>query len=82
CLASALQALHRTEPPEAPVEPPVLSVWGALDRTHAPSDPQRSLELAPRGRLVIFDDAAHFPDLEKPERFEQEVLKFIRAEVE
>ena len=82
CLASALQALRRSEPPAAPVGPPVLSVWGALDRTHQPSNPQRSLELAPRGRLVVFDDAAHFPDLEKPDRFEREVLQFIREEVQ
>jgi len=82
CLASALQALRGSEPPTTPVEPPVLSIWGALDRTHRPTDPHRSLELAPRGRLVVFDDAAHFPDLERPERFEREVLQFVRDEVE
>lgn len=82
CLASALQALQRSEPPATPVEAPVLSVWGSLDRTHRTSNPERSLELAPRGRLVVFDDAAHFPDLERPERFEQEVLAFLRDEVE
>lgn len=82
CLASALQALRRSEPPKTDVEPPVLSIWGALDRTHRPSDPDRSLELARRSRLVVFDDAAHFPDLEKPERFEREVLDFVRSEVE
>ncbi len=82
CLASALQALRHAKPPVTPVEPPVLSIWGALDRTHRPSDPHRSLELAPRGRLVVFDDAAHFPDLERPERFEQEVLRFVRDEIE
>ena len=82
CLASALQALRLAEPPKTSVEPPVLSIWGALDRTHRPSDPERTLELAPRGRLVIFDDAAHFPDLEQPKRFERELLSFIHDEVE
>jgi pimeloyl-ACP methyl ester carboxylesterase len=80
CLASALQALRQQEPPVASVAPPVLSVWGKLDRTHRSSDPGRTIELAPRSRLVVFDDAAHFPDLEQPERFEREVVQFLREE--
>lgn len=79
-LASGLQAIRRTHAPDLHVTQPVLSVWGKLDRTHRGSDPQKTLELAPRGRLVVFDDAAHFPDLEQPERFEAEVLRFLREQ--
>lgn len=80
-LASALQAVRRAEPPRATIPVPVLSVWGSEDRTHRPSDPSGALALAPRGRLVLFDDAGHFPDLEQPRRFEQEVLRFVREEL-
>jgi pimeloyl-ACP methyl ester carboxylesterase len=80
-LASALQAIRCTEPPRTTVPAPVLAIWGDADRTHRPSDPRGALALAPRGKLVVFEGAGHFPDLEQPERFEEEVLQFIREEV-
>lgn len=80
-LASALQAIRRAEPPCGAIPVPVLSVWGSADRTHRPSDPSGALSLAPRGRLVFFDGAGHFPDLEQPQRFEREVLRFLREEL-
>ncbi|MCA9623781.1 MAG: alpha/beta hydrolase, partial [Myxococcales bacterium] len=76
CLASALQAVQRSEPPRTKVEVPVLSIWGALDRTHRRSDPAALAEIAPHLDLRIFDDAGHFPDLEQPRRFADEVLAF------
>lgn len=81
CLASALQAVRRATPPSRPIPVPVLNVWGSADRTHRPTDPSSALALAPRGRLVLFDDAGHFPDLERPQRYEEEVLRFVREEV-
>ena len=32
----------------------------------------------PRGRLVIFEHSAHFPDIEEPERYAAEVRRFLR----
>ena len=81
-LASALQAIRRGAVPVDPVEVPVLSIWGGADRTHRPTDPGQALALAPRSRLVVFEDAAHFPDLERPERFEREVLTFLDKEIQ
>lgn len=80
-LASALQAVHRADPPCGTIPVPVLSVWGNADRTHRPSDPSGALELAPQGRLVFFDGAGHFPDLEQPHRYEHEVLRFVREQI-
>jgi pimeloyl-ACP methyl ester carboxylesterase len=82
CLASALQAIRRSLPAKDPIPVPVLEIWGDADRTHRPSDPSGALALAPRHKLVIFEGAGHFPDLEQPERFEKEVFDFIRDEVE
>lgn len=81
CLASALQALPQAEVPRTELRTPVLSVWGGADRTHRPSDPRAGLVLAPRSRLVVFDDAGHFPDLEQPERYCDEVLAFVEQEL-
>lgn len=77
CLASALQALRRDARPSAPVPVPVLSVWGDGDRTHRKSDPRGGIALAPRSRLVTLTGAGHFPDLERPDRFASEVLRFV-----
>ncbi len=77
CLASALQALRRGPADATPVDVPVLSVWGRADRTHRRSDPERLLAHAPRANVVAFDAAGHFPDLEEPERFWSEVLRFV-----
>ncbi|MGB8331739.1 MAG: alpha/beta hydrolase [Polyangiales bacterium] len=80
-LASALQAVRRARPPSETVPVPVLSIWGDADRTHRQSDPNGGVALAPRHKVVIFEGSGHFPDLEQPERFEREVLQFIRAEI-
>lgn len=81
CLASALQALPRTAASSAMVQVPVLGIWGGADRTHRPSDPGAGLALAPRSRLVVFEGAGHFPDLEQPERFSSEVFGFVEQEL-
>ena len=81
-LASALQAIHRAEPPSQPVPVPVLSIWGNADRTHRQSDPGGSVALAHRRKLVVFEGSGHFPDLEQPQRFEREVLQFIGEELQ
>jgi pimeloyl-ACP methyl ester carboxylesterase len=81
-LASALQAVRRAQPPRGAVAVPVLSIWGAADPTHRPSDPRGALELAPHGRSVLFDEVGHFPDLEQPQAYEREVLRFLREDLE
>jgi pimeloyl-ACP methyl ester carboxylesterase len=74
-LASALQAVARTDKVPRP-EQPTLLVWGAQDRTHrrTPRD-----ELCPGSPVVTLEDASHFPDLEDVSGFATAVEKFLAA---
>ena len=78
CLASAFQAACRTPAPRlGPVRQPVLVVWGGADRTHRRTDKRSILAYAPHADWAEFEGAGHFPDLEQPERFRDEVLHFL-----
>ncbi len=74
-LAAAFRALERAAPPP-PTDLPVLAVWGARDRTHRGSDPQGLRRHAPRAKVVVLEDAGHFPELEQPARFAQELVRW------
>jgi len=78
CLASAFQAACRTPAPRlGPVRQPALVVWGGADRTHRRTDKRSILEYVPRADWVDFAAAGHFPDLEQPERFRDELRHFL-----
>jgi pimeloyl-ACP methyl ester carboxylesterase len=70
CLASLTQAWfpgpHR---PAGVVRQPAVLLWGAADRTHRRSTPQR--DDVPGARLVVVDGAGHFPELEAPHRLRE-----------
>jgi pimeloyl-ACP methyl ester carboxylesterase len=79
CLASAFQAAARQpEPRLRAVHQPALVVWGGADRTHRRTDKRSILAYAPHADWTQFDAAGHFPDLEQPERFRDELLHFLR----
>jgi pimeloyl-ACP methyl ester carboxylesterase len=79
CLASAFQAAVRTPDPRLrPVRQPALVVWGGADRTHRRTDERSILAYAPHADWARFDAAGHFPDLEQPERFRDELVHFVR----
>jgi pimeloyl-ACP methyl ester carboxylesterase len=79
CLASAFQAAAREAAPGlGPVRQPALVVWGDADRTHRRTDKRSILAYAPHADWAEFEGAGHFPDLEQPERFRDEVLHFVR----
>ena len=63
----------------ANIEAPTLIMWGRLD----PLTPLASGELMartiPHARLIVFEDAAHMPMVDRPDRFNTEVLDFLRA---
>lgn len=72
CLAGVVQGLLRENPlvalsPAAAV--PITLVWGALDRSHRPTDPASLREHAPQATVLAFPDCGHFPNLEQPARF-------------
>jgi pimeloyl-ACP methyl ester carboxylesterase len=76
-LASLTQAYFgRPAPLFHPVRQPSLLVWGERDRSHRQSDPSSGLAYLKQGRLVRFERAGHFPELEEPERFAELVRSF------
>jgi pimeloyl-ACP methyl ester carboxylesterase len=79
CLASTFQAAARQPEPRLGVlRQPALVVWGDADRTHRRTDKRSILAHVPHADWAQFDAAGHFPDLEQPERFRDELLNFLR----
>jgi 3-oxoadipate enol-lactonase len=56
---------------------PTLLVRGALDFEDVAQASARFLDELPSAREVVFDDCAHLPALEQPERFARVVLEFL-----
>jgi len=71
CLAGVVQGVSRENEHTAlaQVQVPTTVVWGSLDRTHRPTEPTSVRIHAPSANVVLFDDCAHFPNLEQPARF-------------
>ncbi len=79
CLASLMQGYERCdEPLSTEVPPPAAVVWGARDRTHRKSDPNRSL---PGAQVVTMPECGHSPELEDPEGFVDWLLRWHRTEL-
>lgn len=68
-LASAFQRYLVDDAAPAPVEQPVIALWGERDRSHKGTDFESSRALGSRVQVVRWDDVGHFPELEAPERF-------------
>jgi pimeloyl-ACP methyl ester carboxylesterase len=58
---------------------PTLVVWGQHDRLVPPSHGEAYVEGLPQARLAILPDAAHYPYVEDPAAFANEVAAFIRG---
>jgi len=77
CLASGLQQLQSGSPPVlGPVSVPSMVVWGVADRTHRRTDKNSARTYFPEASWHEFPSAAHFPELEEPERFAALVREF------
>lgn len=77
-LASGLQALERADAGAlGAITQPSLCIWGTRDRTHRRTDRRSTLSYLPGARFVEMDDAGHFPELEQPDRFRDELLQFL-----
>lgn len=76
-LASAYQ-IYLDQQDELPRPPqPILSIWGAADRSH-PADNAHSLARLYAGvRTVTFDDLGHTPELEAPDRVFAAICEFL-----
>lgn len=77
-LASSFQQyLIPPEPNFPKVRQPTLIIWGLVDRTHRGTDMASTLRYAPHAQVVHLETAGHFPELEQPARFAQELDQFL-----
>jgi pimeloyl-ACP methyl ester carboxylesterase len=76
-LASGLQALERSRAVLGAVTQPSLAIWGTKDRTHSRTDRRSTQVYLPGAHVVEIDQAGHFPELEQPRRFCDELLAFL-----
>ena len=60
------------------IKSPTLLIWGKLDPLTPVRHGETMAAMIPHSRLVIFDDAAHMPMVDRPERFNDEVMQFLR----
>jgi pimeloyl-ACP methyl ester carboxylesterase len=74
CLASLSQTWSQLESPSFKVGQPVVVMWGGSDRTHRRSNPNSVLQYLQRGKIMVFPEAGHFPELENTE-----ILKSLLA---
>ena len=68
CLASLAQTWAYIKNPPFKVTQPAVVMWGGSDRTHRRSNPNSVLQYLQRGKIMVFPEAGHFPELEDPER--------------
>src|SRR6202521_2487404 len=57
---------------------PTLLIWGGHDHIFPASQAQVAMRRIPNGRLEIFDDSGHTPQMEEPDRFNRLVLDFLQ----
>jgi pimeloyl-ACP methyl ester carboxylesterase len=59
------------------IQTPTLLIWGKLDPLTPFVHGEFMAQHIPGARLIAFDDAAHMPMVDRPERFNREVLDFL-----
>jgi pimeloyl-ACP methyl ester carboxylesterase len=57
---------------------PTMLIWGRHDHIFPAAHAEAALRQLPNGRLEVFDDSGHTPQMEEPERFNQVVLDFLQ----
>ena len=57
---------------------PTLLIWGGHDHIFPASHARAAKDRIPNGRLEIFDDSGHTPQMEEPDRFNRVVLGFLQ----
>ena len=57
---------------------PTLLIWGGHDHIFPASHALAAKDRIPNGRLEIFDDSGHTPQMEEPDRFNRVVLDFLQ----
>jgi pimeloyl-ACP methyl ester carboxylesterase len=57
---------------------PTLLIWGRHDHIFPAAHAEAAAQRLPHGRVEIFEDSGHTPQMEQPERFNRLVLDFLR----
>jgi pimeloyl-ACP methyl ester carboxylesterase len=70
--------LVRLEIEPAKVRAPTLVIRGALDQDDLGAAERLAHEI-PDARLVVYDDCAHLPTMEQPDRVARDVLEFLAS---
>ncbi len=63
----------------AKIAVPVLAIVGALDSPDHIRMAERLVSLVPDGRTTVIEGTAHYPNLERPDAFQQALLAFLTA---
>ena len=84
---SLIGAFHRllhddVRPHLANIRAPTLLVWGALDPLTPLANGEFMAQHIAGARLVVFEDAAHMPMVDAPDRFNREVMNFLLGDGE
>jgi pimeloyl-ACP methyl ester carboxylesterase len=78
-LASAYQ-IYMNQQGELPrPQQPILSIWGAADRSHPAGNEHSLAELYKGVKAITFDDLGHTPELEAPDLILAAILDFART---
>jgi pimeloyl-ACP methyl ester carboxylesterase len=56
---------------------PSLLIWGERDRMIPATHGREAHEAMPGSRLIVYDDAGHFPHCDRPVQFAADLLQFI-----
>jgi proline iminopeptidase len=75
-MGAALAGFNAT-PRLSSLQAPLLALSGRWDYLCPVELWERSIGLAPRGRLVVFEEAAHNPQMECADAFDSEVLRLV-----
>jgi proline iminopeptidase len=60
---------------------PTLLIWGRHDHIFPAAHAEAAAQQLPHGRLEVFDNSGHTPQMEEPERFNRLVLDFLKQPV-
>lgn len=78
CLAGVVQGVSSARPELLQgVQTPTHLFWGDVDRSHRNTRAESLTELLPQAQITHFSDCGHFPELEQPQRYAQQVLSAL-----
>jgi pimeloyl-ACP methyl ester carboxylesterase len=69
----------RVQPRLAEVSAKVLAIFGGRDPRANIDTARHELAKVSDSRFVVFENARHYPQIDETDRFDDEVLKFLRA---